>query len=164
MLIRFLFFSKTTLSTSRPQNLDFSSYFSKSRVGASCEVQTKQTVTCTLFCCQYSVQQTWLLRKHHGLTEVSVCAVLVDFQYSLALHTSKTTSILYRSHTPELKSISKFQISLEELWTIYDLLHFTLKQVNRTHKLWNMCVVPFAIAELGQKCLEAAPTFTVLSV
>ena len=27
-----------------------------------------------------------------------------------------------------------------------------------------MCVVPFAIAELGQKCLEAAPTFTVLSV
>ena len=31
---------------------------------------------------------------------------------------------------------------------------------NRTHKLWNTCVVPFAIAELGQKCLEAAPTCT----
>ena len=29
---------------------------------------------------------------------------------------------------------------------------------NRTHKLWNTCVVPFAIAELGQKCLEAAST------
>ena len=44
---------------------------------------------------------------------------------------------------------------------------------NRTHKLRNTCVVLFAIAELGQKCLEAAPTLkydplnssiTVLSV
>ena len=48
---------------------------------------------------------------------------------------------------------------------MYDLLRSTLKQVKQN--------VPFAITELGQKCLEAAPTLkygplnsciTVLSV
>ena len=31
-----------------------------------------------------------------------------------------------------------------------------LTRWNRTHKLWNTCVLPFAIAELGQKCLESS--------
>ena len=34
---------------------------------------------------------------------------------------------------------------------------------NRTHKIWNTCIVPFAIAELGQRCLEAALTQTLNS-
>ena len=41
------------------------------------------------------------------------------------------------------------------------MIFYTLwSRWNRTHKLWNTCVVPFVIAELGQKCLEAAPTCT----
>ena len=38
---------------------------------------------------------------------------------------------------------------------IYDLLYSTLKQVKQ---LINTCVVPFAIAEFGLKCLEVAST------
>ena len=76
----------------------------------------------------------------------------------LAIQTSKTT--IYRPHTPELKSISKFQLlfhwrNFEKYMVVYTL---PWSRWNRTHKLWNTCVVPFALAELGQKCLEAAPT------
>ena len=93
----------------------------------------------------------------------------------LAFQTSKTT--IYRPHTPELKSISKFQLLFH--WRNFEkyMIFYTLpwSRWNRTHKLWNtgMCIVPFTIAELGQKCLEAAPTLkygpvnsciTVLSV
>ena len=77
------------------------------------------------------------------------------------ISTSKTT--IYRPHTSELKSISIVSIivSLEELWKIYDLL-YSCSSWNRTYKLWNTCDVPFAIAELGQKCLEAAPTLKII--
>ena len=77
----------------------------------------------------------------------------------LAFQTSKTT--IYRPHTPELKSISKFQLLFH--WRNFEkyMIFYTLpwSRWNRTHKLWNMCIVrPFTIAALGQKCLEAAPT------
>ena len=76
----------------------------------------------------------------------------------LAFQTSKTT--IYRPHTPELKSISKFQLFF--LWRNFEkyMIFYTppWSGWNRTHKLWNTYVVPFSIAELGQKCLEAAPT------
>ena len=92
---------------------------------------------------------------------------------SHAFQTYKTT--IYRPHTPELKSISKFQLLFH--WRNFEkyMIFYTLpwSRWNRTHTLWNTCVVPFALAELGQKCLEAAPTLkygplnssiTVLSV
>ena len=49
----------------------------------------------------------------------------------LAFQTSKTT--IYRPHTPELKSISKFQLLFHwrNFEKIYDLLHSTLKQVKQ---------------------------------
>ena len=76
----------------------------------------------------------------------------------LAFQTSKTT--IYRPHTPELKSISKFQLLFH--WRNFEkyMIFYTLpwSRWNRTHKLWNTCVVTFAIAKLGQKCLEAAST------
>ena len=47
-------------------------------------------------------------------------------------------------------------------WTNFEkyMIFYTLpwSRWNRTHKLSNTYVVPFAIVELGQKCLEAAPT------
>ena len=61
------------------------------------------------------------------------------------------------------KNFEKYQIFCTLPWSRW----------NRTYKLWITRVVPFAIAELGQKCLEAAPTLkyeplniciTVLSV
>ena len=86
----------------------------------------------------------------------------------LAFRTSKTT--IYRPHTPELKSMSKFQLLFH--WRNFEkyMIFYTLpwSRWNRT-----TCVIPFAIAELVQKCLEAAPTLkygplkssiTVLSV
>ena len=76
----------------------------------------------------------------------------------LAFQTSKTT--IYRPHTPELKFISKFQLLFH--WRNFEIymIFYTLpwSRWNRTHTLWNTCVVPFALAELGQKCLELAPT------
>ena len=76
----------------------------------------------------------------------------------LAFQTSRTT--IYRPHTPELKFISKFQLLFH--WRNFEIymIFYTLpwSRWNRTHTLWNTCVVPFALAELGQKCLEAAPT------
>ena len=36
-------------------------------------------------------------------------------------------------------------------------IYSSLNRWNRTHEFWNKCVVPFTIAKLGQKCLEAAP-------
>ena len=36
-----VFFFKSTLATSQPQNFDFSCFFSKSRVRASSEIQTQ---------------------------------------------------------------------------------------------------------------------------
>ena len=91
----------------------------------------------------------------------------------LAFQTSKTT--IYRPHTPELKSISKFQLLVH--WRNFKkyMIFYTLpwSRWNSTHTLWNTSVVPFALAKLGQKSLEAAPTLkygplnstiTVLSV
>ena len=76
----------------------------------------------------------------------------------LAFQTSKTT--IYRPHTPELKFISKFQLLFH--WRNFEIymIFYTLpwSRWNRTHTLWNRCVVPFWLAELGQKCLEVAPT------
>ena len=86
----------------------------------------------------------------------------------LAFQTSKTT--IYRPHTPELKSMSKFQLLFH--WRNFEkyMIFYTLpwSRWNRT-----TCVIPFAIAELVHKCHEAAPTLkygplkssiTVLSV
>ena len=71
----------------------------------------------------------------------------------LAFRTSKTT--IYRPHTPELKSMSKFQLLFH--WRNFEkyMIFYTVPWSR-----WNrpMCVKPFAIAELVQKCLEAAPT------
>ena len=72
-----------------------------------------------------------------------------------AFQTSKTT--IYRLHTFELKSISKYQLllhwkSFENIWS------FILYLDSGETELINRCVVPFAIAEFGQKCLEAAST------
>ena len=71
----------------------------------------------------------------------------------LAFRTSKTT--IYRPHTPELKSMSKFQLLFH--WRNFEkyMIFYTLPW-NR----WNRttCIIPFAKAELVQKCLEAAPT------
>ena len=69
----------------------------------------------------------------------------------LAFQTSKTTIKV------KLKSISKFQLlfhcrNFEKYMTFYTL---PWSRWNRTHKLWNMCVVPFTIAELSQKCIPA---------
>ena len=50
MLIQLLFFFLTTLSTSQPQNFVFSSFFSKSRVRASSEIQTQTN------CYMYAIQ------------------------------------------------------------------------------------------------------------
>ena len=75
----------------------------------------------------------------------------------LAFQTSKTTIKV------KLKSISKFQLLFHcrnfEKYMIFYTLPWS--RWNRTHKLWNMCVVPFTIAELSQKCLEAAPTLNM---
>ena len=81
----------------------------------------------------------------------------------------------YRPHTPELKSISKFQLLVH--WRNFEkyMIFYTLpwSRWNSTHTLCNTSVVPFALAKLGQKSLEAAPTLkyeplnstiTVLSV
>ena len=72
--------------------------------------------------------------------------------------TSKTTS--YRPHTSELKSISKHELLFH--WRNFEkyMVFYTLPWSgwNSTRKLWNTCVVSFAIAELSQKCLKAAPT------
>ena len=87
----------------------------------------------------------------------------------LAFQTSKTTIKV------KIKSISKFQLLFHCSNFKKYMIFYTLpwSRWNRTHKLWNMCVVPFTIAELGQKCLEGAPTLkygpvnfsiTVLSV
>ena len=60
-------------------------------------------------------------------------------------------------YTFELKSISKYQFlfywkSFENKWSFIPYL-----EAGET-ELINICVVPFAIAKLGQKCLEAAST------
>ena len=72
-----------------------------------------------------------------------------------AFQTYKTT--IYRPHTFELKSISKYQLlfhceSLENIWS------FILYLEAGETELITTCVVPFVIAEFGQKCLEAAST------
>ena len=75
---------------------------------------------------------------------------------------------------------SRLHLTVVDLQNQLLMFHLkTLKNIwswsrwNRTHKLWNTCVVPFMIAEFYQKCLEAAATLkyeplnsciTVLSV
>ena len=64
-----------SLSTSRPQNFLFSSFFVRVECRRVLKFKPKETVACTPFC--QSVQQTWPLKKHDGQTEVSVqCAVI----------------------------------------------------------------------------------------
>ena len=71
-----------------------------------------------------------------------------------AFQTSKPT--IYKPHTFELKSISKYQLlfhskSFENIWSLILYLEEGETQ------LINRCVsVPFAIAEFGQKCFESA--------
>ena len=59
----------------------------------------------------------------------------------LAFQTSKTT--IYRPHTPELKSISKFQLLFH--WRNFEkyMVFYTLpwSRWNRIHTLWHTCVV-----------------------
>ena len=68
----------------------------------------------------------------------------------LTFQTSKTK--INRPQTSELKSISKLQLLF--YWKNFEkyMIFYTIpwSRWNRTHKLWNTCVVPFAIAELGQ--------------
>ena len=78
--------------------------------------------------------------------------------------------------TPELKSISNWItiiVLLEKLWKLYDLLYSTLKQLKQSSYITFVKYRAIAIAELGQKCFEVAPTLkyeplnnciTVLSV
>ena len=79
-----------------------------------------------------------------------------NFQKNQAsFQTSKTT--IYRPHTFELKSISNYQLlfqrkSFENMWS------FILYLEAGETELINTCVVSFAIAVFGQKCLEAAST------
>ena len=72
-----------------------------------------------------------------------------------AFQTSKTT--IYKPHTFELKSISIsillfYWKSFENIWS------FILYLEAGETELINTCVVPFTIAEFGQKCLEGAST------
>ena len=64
----------------------------------------------------------------------------------LTFQTSKTK--INRPQTSELKSIFKFQLLFH--WKNFEkyMVFYTLpwSRWNRTHKLWNTCVVPFAIA------------------
>ena len=71
------------------------------------------------------------------------------------LGTTSKKNIL--THTFELKCISKYQLffhwkSFENIWSL--ILYLEAGET----ELINTCVVPFAIAEFGQKCLEAAST------
>ena len=76
----------------------------------------------------------------------------------LAFKTSKTT--IYRPHTPELKSISKFQLLFH--WRNFEkyMVFYTLpwSRWNRIHTLWHTCVVPFALAELGHMSWSSSHT------
>ena len=82
---------------------------------------------------------------------------------------------IHRPQTSELKSISKFQLLFHwknfEKYMIFYALPWS--RWNRTHKWWNTCIVPFAIAELGQrswssthtkKCRPVNRCITVLSI
>ena len=67
---------------------------------------------------------------------------------------------IYRPHTFELKSTSKYQLLFHlKNFELNYMIVYTLpwSRCNSTHKLWNTCVVPFAITKSGQKCLEVAP-------
>ena len=68
----------------------------------------------------------------------------------LAFQTSKTK--INGPQTSELKSIFKYQLLFH--WMKFEkyMIFYTIpwSRSNRPHKLWNTCVVPFAIAELGQ--------------
>ena len=68
----------------------------------------------------------------------------------LTFQTSKTK--INRPQTSELKSISKLQLLF--YWKKFEkyMIFYTMpwSRWNRTHKLWNTCVVPFAIDQLGQ--------------
>ena len=76
----------------------------------------------------------------------------------LAFQTYKTKS--NRPQTSELKSIPKFQLLFH--WKNFEkyMIFYTMpwSRWNRTHKLWNTCVVPFAIAELGQMSWSSTHT------
>ena len=79
----------------------------------------------------------------------------------LAFQTSKTT--IYRPQTSELKSISKFKLlfhwkNFKKLIIIWTFILYLEAGWKRTHKLWNTCVVPFAIAELGQMSWSSTHT------
>ena len=91
----------------------------------------------------------------------------------LAFQTSITT--IYRLQTSNLKSISKFQLLFH--WNNFEkyMIFYALPWSwwTRTHKWWNMCVVPFAITKLGQmswssthtkKCGPVNRCITVLSI
>ena len=76
----------------------------------------------------------------------------------LAFQASETT--ISRPQTSELKSISNFQLVFYwkefEKYTIFYTLPWS--RWNRTNKLWNTCVVPFAIAKLGQMSWSSTHT------
>ena len=84
-------------------------------------------------------------------------------KHMLPFKLSNTT--IYRPHTPEFKSISKFQLLFhrKNFEKYMNFCTLPWSRWNITHKLLNTCDVPFAIAELGQKCLEAAPTLKYYS-
>ena len=76
----------------------------------------------------------------------------------LAFQTSKTK--INRPQTSQLKSISKFQLLFH--WMNFEnyMIFYTIpwSRWNRTHKLRNTRVVPFAIAELGQMSWSSTHT------
>ena len=76
----------------------------------------------------------------------------------LAFQTSKTKS--NRPQTSELKSVSKFELLF--YWKNFEkyMIFYTIpwSRWNRTHKLRNTRVVPFAIAELGQMSWSSTHT------
>ena len=81
-LFDYSFFKNYTFHKSTSEFCFFSSFFLRVECGRVLKFKPKQTVKCTLFCCQWSVQETWPLRKHDGQTEVSVCAMIGGFRSS----------------------------------------------------------------------------------
>ena len=97
----------------------------------------------------------WKCILRRAMKFVSVRSSYGNLSLFELVQTSKTT--IYRPQTFELKSISKYQLlfhwkSVENIWS------FKLYLEAGETQLINTSVVPFAIAELGQKCLEAAST------
>ena len=81
-LFDYCFFKNYPFHKSTSEFCFFSSFFLRVECGRVLKFKPKQTVKCMLFCCQWSVQETWPLRKQDGQTEVSVCAVIGGFRSS----------------------------------------------------------------------------------